>query len=88
MERWFDKLDQRWRDLPIRRQHRYTLYLFSGYMLLSAGVIFKVWYDTAKSDNNMIIKHIENPALKKKESPASLQDTLATILKNKIYERK
>lgn len=88
MDKWFDRLDERWQALPIGKQQKYTLYFFTGYLLLSAGVIFKVWYDTAKSDNNMIIKHIENPVLKKKESPASLQDTLATILKNKIYERK
>jgi hypothetical protein len=36
----------------------------------------------------MVIEHIENPVIKKNGSPARLQDTLTTILKNKIYERK
>ena len=81
MDKWFEKLDERWRTLPLRKQHKYTLYFFAGYMLLSAGVIFKVWYDTSKSNNDMVIEHIENPVLKKKESPALLQDTLSTILK-------
>ena len=88
IDSYFDKLDERWRTLPLRKQHQYTLYFFVGYLLLTAGVIFKVWYDTAKSDNDMVIEHIENPVLEKKGSPALLKDTLSTILKYKIYERK
>lgn len=87
MDRYIEKLDKRWRALPIGKQHQYTLYFFVGYLLLTAGVIFKVWYDAGKS-NDMVIEHIENPVLKKKESPAALQDTVSTILKNQIYERK
>ncbi|QGN24291.1 nitrogen regulatory IIA protein [Elizabethkingia anophelis] len=88
MDRYFDQLDERWRALPVRKQHRYTLYLFIGYLLLTAMVIAKVWYDAGKSDNSMVIEHIENPVLQKKEHPAPLQDTLTTIFKNKFYERK
>lgn len=88
MDRYFDQLDDRWRALPMRKQHKYTLYFFLGYLMLTAGVIAKVWYDTGKSENDMHIEHIENPVLKKKESPASLQDSISIILKNKIYERK
>ncbi len=87
MDSYFEKLDQRWQALPLRKQHQYTLYFFVGYLMLTAGVIFKVWYDAGKSDE-MVIEHIENPVLKKKESPATLQDTVSTILKNQIYERK
>ncbi|XZQ04659.1 nitrogen regulatory IIA protein [Pedobacter sp. MW01-1-1] len=76
MDRYFDKLDDRWRALPLRKQHQYTLYFFVGYLLLTTMVIGKVWYDTRKSDNSMVIEHIENPVLKKKESPARLQDTV------------
>jgi hypothetical protein len=88
MSEWFDRLDQRWKVLPVRKQHRYTLCFFTGYLLLTIGVIFKVGLDTTRSDNDMVIKHIENPVGKKKESPATIQDTLITILKNKIYEGK
>lgn len=88
MDRYFDQLDDHWRALPVRKQHKYTLYFFLGYLMLTAGVIAKVWYDTGKSENDMHIEHIENPVLKKKESPASLQDSISIILKNKIYERK
>ncbi|MNF63661.1 hypothetical protein D3C84_453690 [compost metagenome] len=88
MDKWFEKLDESWRTLPLSKQYKYTLYFFVGYLLLTAGVIFKVWYDASKSNNDMVIKHIENPVLKKKGSPVLLKDTLSTILKNKIYERK
>lgn len=88
IDKWFDKLDKRWKDLPVGKQHQYTLYFFMGYLLLTAGVIFKVWQDTSRSNNSIIIEHIENPVLKKKESPAMLQDTASTIIKNKNYERK
>ncbi|MBK1442798.1 nitrogen regulatory IIA protein, partial [Parapedobacter sp. ISTM3] len=63
MDRYFDKLDDRWRALPLRKQHRYTLYFFVGYLLLTVAVIGKVMYDTSKSGNDMVIEHIENPVL-------------------------
>lgn len=88
MDSFFDRLDERWRSLPVGKQHLYTLYFFVGYLLLTVGVVAKVWYDTKQSKNDMHIEHIENPVLKKNESPARLQDTLSTILKNRIYERK
>jgi hypothetical protein len=66
MGKRFEKLDERWRTLPLRKQHKYTLYFFLGYLLLTAGVIFKVWYDTGKFNKDMVIEHIENPVLKKK----------------------
>lgn len=87
MDRYFDKLDERWRALPLRKQHRYTLYFFVVYLLLTVVVIGKVMYDNSKSCNNMVIKHIENPVLKN-GNPAKLQDSVSTILKNQIYERK
>ena len=88
LNRYFENLDELWRALPLRKQHQYTLYFFLGYLLITVAVIGKVMYDTSKSGNDIIIEHIENPVLKKSESPARLQDTLSTILKNKIYERK
>jgi hypothetical protein len=87
VDKWFDKKDELWRALPLNKQRRYTLYLFSVYLLLTVGVILKVCYDMAKSDNRMVIGHIDNP-VRKKESPASKGDILSTILKEKIYERK
>ena len=64
---WFDKLDEQWRDLPVKRQHRYTLLLFAGYAVLSLVVIAKVCYDVGKSDGKLTIEHIENPLIKQKK---------------------
>jgi len=87
LDRYFDKVDERWQKLPMRKQHQYTLYFFIGYLVLTAFVIGKVLYDTSKSGNDMVIEHIENPVLKN-GNPARLQDSVSTILKNQIYERK
>jgi len=65
LDSYFDKVDERWRALSMRKQHLYTLYFFISYLLLTAFVICKVWYDTSKSENDMVIEHIENPVLKK-----------------------
>lgn len=87
ISKWFDRLDEQWRDLPVKRQHRYTLLLFAGYAVLSLVVIAKVCYDVGKSDGKLTIEHIENPLIKQKKSSASPQDSITTILKRKMYER-
>lgn len=87
MDRYFDKLDERWRALPLRKQRQYTLYFFVVYLLLTVVVIGKVMYDTSKSGNDMVIEHIDNRVIKN-GNPARLQDSVSTILKNQIYERK
>lgn len=84
---WFDKLDGRWRAMPVKKQHRYTLLLFAGYALLSVAVLIKVCYDVAQSDNNITIEHIQNPVIRQNKSPVSPQDSITTILKRKMYER-
>lgn len=66
MDRFFDTLDNRWRGLPLRKQHQYTLYLFFGYVLVTAGVIFQICYQMAEPSSKVSIEHIENPVLKKK----------------------
>jgi len=83
----FDKLDEQWRALPLKEQHRYTLLLFATYALLSVIVILKVWYDAGNSNNGMTIEHIENAVIREKKSPVLSQDSISTILKHKMYER-
>ncbi|MBA0885531.1 nitrogen regulatory IIA protein [Flavobacterium undicola] len=87
MDRYFDKVDGRWRALPLRQQYNYLLYCFLVYLVLTIAVILKVWYDTGKSNHRVVIEHIENPAVKKKESAISMQDSLLKIIKNKSHER-
>lgn len=84
---WFDKLDGQWRDMPVRKQHRYTLLLFAGYALLSIIVLIKVCYDVAQPDNTLTIEHIENPINGQNKSSVSPQDSMTTILKRKNNER-
>lgn len=69
IDRWLESQDKNWRALSLKRQRRYTLYLFLVYLLLTLVVIFQVCYQVAESDNEMSIEHIENPALKKNGSP-------------------
>ncbi|MGM8361921.1 nitrogen regulatory IIA protein [Flavobacterium sp. ARAG 55.4] len=88
LDTWFNKLDMQWRVLPVEQQYNYLLYCFLGYLLLTIAVILKVWYDTGKSNHRVVIEHIENPVVKKKESTISIQDSLLKIIKNKNHERK
>ncbi|GAA6765686.1 hypothetical protein AAFH68_16240 [Flavobacterium sp. CGRL1] len=88
IERWLEGLDRGWEQLPIEKQHHYILCFFTVYLLLTAWIIFRIWYDTARFQNTAVIEHIENQGLNKKENAAELQDKGSPMLKNKIYERK
>ncbi|MFH6991837.1 nitrogen regulatory IIA protein [Flavobacterium sp. FlaQc-48] len=88
IDKWLEQLDKRWDEMPIQKQHRFIRYFFSAYLLLTALIIFNVWRDTARSENQMVIGHIENPVRPKKEAPAALPDSLKSILKDKTYEKK
>lgn len=57
-----EKLDLKWRNLPVRTQIRYVLYLFAFYMLLGVGVMIKVFYDLGK-DDGMEVRHIGAPSV-------------------------
>lgn len=72
---FYDRMDNRWRAMPVGKQRRYTLYFFAGYFLLTVGVLLKVWVDTCSSAHQSGMKSIERPS--------HLQDTLLTILKDK-----
>src|SRR5690554_5693592 len=77
---WFDKLDGQWRAMPVKKQHHYTLLLFSAYALLSIIALLKVCYDVAQSDNTLTIEHIENPINRKNNSSVSPQDSIEIII--------
>jgi len=69
-----EKLDLRWRNLPVKKQIRYVLYLFAFYLLMGVGVLVKVFYDLGKGDK-IDISHIELPAVIRNES--SMIDSVA-----------
>ncbi len=83
MDRYFDRMDERWRAFPVKKQRKYMLYLFSGYLLLTVCIILKVWHDIGNPDRGMVIEHIESPVLRKEESAAPMQDSLLITKKNK-----
>nr|WP_288834401.1 nitrogen regulatory IIA protein [uncultured Flavobacterium sp.] len=88
LDTWFNKLDMKWRALPVQQQYRCLMCCFLCYLILTLAVILKVWYDFEKSKHSLAIEHIENPVVKKKESAISIQDSLLKIIKNKSHERK
>lgn len=67
IDKELEKLDLRWRNLPVRKQIRYVLYLFAFYLLMGVGVLVKVFYDLGKGDK-IDISHIELPAVIRNES--------------------
>lgn len=87
IDKWLENLDRRWDAMPIKKQHTYLRYFFTGYLLLTIVVVVNVWRDTAACENRLEIGHIQTAARKKK-SPTELQNTLKSILKNKNYEGK
>lgn len=85
---YLNQLGKHWHQIPLRKQRQYMMYFFAGYLLLTVLVITKIWSDTSGSRNDLTIRHIENPVLKKSKPPEGVQDTLTTTQKNKRYERK
>lgn len=78
---WFEKMDNRWNALPVKKQHLYTLYFFTVYLLLTAVVLYKIAVDTGKPKTVLVISPIENPFLKKNLHSFISKDSLTSILK-------
>lgn len=87
IDQFIKELELRWADIPVKKQRRYTLSFFTGYSLLTVGIIIHVIYQTGKPNENVRIEHIENPMEKIEKSKIVLQDSLSVNLKNKFYER-
>ena len=85
IDRWLDKFEDRWHGLPLRKQHRCLLYIFSGYFILSVVVVTKVCMDAGRHEKGMAIEHIDNPVLKKEKPKVLSKDSLFIILKNKAH---
>lgn len=74
IENRINDLDDRWRELPIKKQRRYTIYFFLCYTILTLFVVAKVCVETGKADEEVAIRHIENPVGKTEKS--TLQDSI------------
>ncbi|SFO36543.1 hypothetical protein SAMN05421741_1445 [Paenimyroides ummariense] len=79
---YFDKIDNRWKRLSLKKQHQYLITLFIGYLLLTISVIFKIWYDTESNETEMQINHIENPVMKNSPYKDSLNHKIKNLLIN------
>lgn len=81
INRLFEKLNHRWKRLPVKRQHQYTLYFFCGYLLMTIGVTIGICYNAGRQNKPIVTRHIENPVVQHQQGPAAKQDTTSTIQK-------
>lgn len=88
IDKFLERLEKRWEKLPMHKQRQYVLYSFSGFFLLMTIVSVKIFYDTIRINNTMIIEHLQNPIQENKKNPFPSKDTITPIPKNKTYERK
>lgn len=88
INQFIKELELRWTNIPVKKQRLYTLSFFTGYALLTVGIIFHVIiYQTGKPSENVRIEHIKNPMEQIEKSKIVLKDSLSVNLKNKFYER-
>lgn len=83
------RLEERWQKLSARKQKKFVILFFAGYLLVTGCVVMTVWYD-AKNETrkqNLVKDHILNPALKHKEYGSALKDSSSTFIKNQDHER-
>jgi hypothetical protein len=70
-----------WQKLTPRKQRKWIICFFAGYLLLTVIVVLNVWYgETVK--NNVVADHIRNPITEREEQ---LKDSLTK--KSQDHER-
>lgn len=77
----------RWDCLPLKSQQQYIRIFFAAYILITVLVLIYDFSGQSAPENKIRIKHIKVPEIPGTNSPASLQDTVSIIIKNKVYER-
>lgn len=80
------RLEQRWQKLSAREQKKWVILFFTGYLLLTGGVVLTVWYD-AKTDplqHKPVMGHIRNPMI---EQEKPLRDSSLKPIKNNAHEK-
>jgi len=80
------RVEERWQKLSARKQRKFVVLFFAGYLLITICVILTVWYDakTEARRRKNDIEHIRNPVL---QSETQYGDS-SSILKSKKNERK
>ncbi|WP_454045073.1 nitrogen regulatory IIA protein [Chryseobacterium sp. Marseille-Q8038] len=82
IENRINDLDDHWRELPVKKQRKYTLYFFLFYTILTLIVVAKVGVDAGAVDPEVAIRHIENPVGKAERSSQKKTDSISINLKN------
>ncbi|GEN71251.1 hypothetical protein CLA01_13230 [Chryseobacterium lathyri] len=82
IENHINDLDDRWRELPIKMQRKYTIYFFLCYTILTLIVVANVCVETGEADQEVAIRHIENPVGKTEKSSKMSMDSTSINLKN------
>ncbi|MFC3157097.1 hypothetical protein SAMN05443633_112100 [Chryseobacterium arachidis] len=80
IEETLEKLDLKWRDLPLKTQFRYVILLFGFYLIVGIGVLVKVCYDLGREEGHMTIEHINSSGVLKDRSED--KDSVLTNSKN------
>ncbi|UKB78601.1 nitrogen regulatory IIA protein [Chryseobacterium sp. MEBOG07] len=83
-----EKLDGKWRKLSARKQKKWVILFFTGYLLLTVGVVITVWYDakTNTVKQKSVTGHIRNPVVEPKESGSDIKNS-STHIKNNDHDR-
>lgn len=83
------RLEERWHKLSARKQRKFVILFFAGYLLITGCAVLKIWYD-AKTDKikpKSVTDHIRNPIVGEQKSGSLIKDSSSTLQKNKDYER-
>jgi len=79
---WQDRLDSRWRFLPVERQRRYTRLLFIAYLCLVTGLLVQ-YCSQAGQVQPAGMRHIQNKGVVAGERQGQVQSN-----KNDEYENR
>lgn len=55
-----EKLELKWKTLPVKQQRRFTKGFFIGYAVITLFAIFGVWFTSGESPKILSIGHINN----------------------------
>lgn len=81
IENRINDLDDYWRELPIKKQRKYTIYFFLLYTILTLIVVVNVCMETGEVDQEVAIRHIENPVGKAEKASQNNGDSISINLK-------
>lgn len=69
IENWFDRIDNRWRRVPIKTQRLVAILFFTVYALLSLYVMAQVFFDLGRASSQSALEHMDSPDIQKRQYP-------------------